>query len=74
MLDDHFEGIPILVYDLSIPIEKRKPREFATLTAASNYLGVSQKRILTATDPLKKRKIHSTKLNKEFAVRIKKTT
>lgn len=72
MLDDHFEGIPVLVYDLSVPIEKRKPREFATVTAASHYLSVSQKRILAATDPLKKRKIHSPKFNKEFAVRIKK--
>jgi len=74
MLDDHFEGIPILIYDLSVPIEQRKPKEFATVTAASHYLGVSQKRILTATDPLKKRKIQSPKFNKEFAVRIKKST
>ena len=28
MLDDHFEGVPVLVYDLSVPLEERKPIEF----------------------------------------------
>lgn len=73
MLDDHFEGIPVLVYDLSVPIEERKPKEFPTITAAANYLGVRQKVVLNATDPLKQRKILSSKFNKQFAVRIKKS-
>lgn len=73
MLDDHFEGVPVLVYDLSVPLEERKPREFPTITAAANYLGVTQKVILAATDPRKQRKIQSPKLKKQFAVRIKKS-
>jgi hypothetical protein len=73
MLDDHFEGIPVLVYDLSVPIENRVPKEFPTLTSASHYLGVTPKVILNATDPLKKRKIQSPKFKQQFAVRLKKS-
>jgi len=73
MLGDHFEGIPILVYDLSVPIEKRVPKEFPTITSAANYLGVTTKVIQNATDPLKKRKIESPKFHKQFAVRVKKS-
>lgn len=73
MLEDYFEGVPVLVYDLSVPLEERKPQEFPTITAASNYLGVTKKVIIAATDPLKQRKIQSPKLKKLIAVRIKKS-
>ena len=73
MIDDPFEGKPILVYDLSVPLEKRVPIEFRTLRLASVYLGVSDKIINNATNPLKKRKILSPIHNKEFAVRLKKS-
>ena len=73
MLDDHFEGVPVLVYDLSVPLEERKPIEFPTITAAANYLGVTYKVIQNATDPRKQRKIYNPKFNKHFAVRLKKS-
>lgn len=73
MIDDPFEGKAILVYDLSIPLEKRVAIEFPTQRLASVYLGISEKRINNALNPLKKRKILSPIHNKEFAVRLKKS-
>lgn len=67
------QNIPVLVYDLSVPLEKRVPKELPTLSAASRYLGVSDKRIRRACNPLNKVRLFSPMLNKEVTVRFKKS-
>jgi hypothetical protein len=66
-------NIPVLIYDLTVPLEKRVPKEFPTISAASRYLGISDKRIRRACDPLKKVRLFSPMLNKEVTVRFKKS-
>lgn len=66
-------NIPVLIYDLTVPLEKRVPKELPTISAASRYLGISDKRIRTACNPLKKIRLYSPMLNKEVTVRFKKS-
>lgn len=67
------DSIPVLIYDLSVPLEQRVPKEIPTISAASRYLGVSDKRIRAACNPLKKKRLFSPMLNKEVTVRLKKS-
>ena len=67
------ENIPVLIHDLSVLLEERVPKALPTITAASRYLGVSDKRIRRACDPLKKVRLYSPMLKKEVTVRFKKS-
>lgn len=67
------ENIPVLIYDLSVPLEKRVPKELPTISAACRYLGISDKRIRRACNPLNKVRLYSPMLKKEVTVRFKKS-
>jgi hypothetical protein len=67
------QEIPILVYDPEVPLEQRVPKELPNIATACRYLGVSDKRIRRACDPLKKLRLYSPMLKKEVVVRFKKS-
>ena len=68
------EGVPHLVYDLSLPLPERRETamKFKSAAAAANWLGIAPKRLFDIRMPGKR----AYKDGKAYAVRIapKRTT
>lgn len=62
------EGIAHVVYDLSLPIEERKSKAkvFGSIKDTADYLGISEKRVVSNAKPGKRIEVNG----RQFAIRV----